>query len=164
MLEKDGQMECNPANCTAARIMPKETKLHRAISYTIHNKMSKASDTSEHYGVSITDNMTFSRYTATVYIMMHTQPLKPPQAHKLKRIDHDAQRLNSQHLSTIRYMNSRHVLATTNPQKWRTGCPNQPPYIRLSRNNVDSLMVPTTNVHFPLPHSILAMLSFKAKH
>ena len=44
--------------------MPKKTKLTRNTSYAIHNKVLETSDTSRHLGVSITDNLPWSRHTA----------------------------------------------------------------------------------------------------
>ena len=61
---KDWQMEFNPGKCTAIRVMPKKTKLARNTSYTVHNKMLETSDTSRYLGVSITNNLTWSRHTA----------------------------------------------------------------------------------------------------
>ena len=57
-------MEFNPGKCTAIRVMPNKTKLARETSYAIHNKMLETSDTSRYLGVSITDNLTWSRHTA----------------------------------------------------------------------------------------------------
>ena len=62
--EKDWQMEFNPRKFTAVRVMPKKTKLARKTPDAIHYKMLETSDTSRYLGVSITDNLTWSRYKA----------------------------------------------------------------------------------------------------
>ena len=55
-------MEFDPGKVTAIRVMPKK-KLALEISYSLPNKMPETSDTSRYIGVSINDNLTWSRHT-----------------------------------------------------------------------------------------------------
>ena len=59
----DWQMEFNPGKYPAIIVMPKK-KLALETSDAIDNKIPETYDTSRYIGVSITDNLTWSRHTA----------------------------------------------------------------------------------------------------